>query len=675
MRRAGAGFGIGRWTLLLTFLLLLCSSSRAADLTLAPLSQDLRLRAGAPIPLEVEMTNHTARLIEGRVEAVLLQRDQPASVVRSQEVFLSSGRRAVPLLLPPPSGSGPGEGLSVRLRFAGKDGVIELGEHRLGFVLDETEFVLAIVRTERRLAELDTARERSLRLESLRPQGAVFANCTTHAVSLPAAAMPLHAIGWCAYDAVCLDGSAFAATNERQLASLTRWIAGGGSAVIFPNTPGTERLARRHVAFLRGLGAGTIALSDDGKLTGDVPRRIPHGLGRALVVAAVEGTAKAFDAKPWRADVAWLWKMRADEVERVAADGSWSKRKSRDYEAQQEEFEFDRWLHGAAMGYDVATPDKPRPLPLLLVSLLLGGLLLAAGPVDWCVLGWLRRRRWTWIAFPLLCVAATWLAAHLSSRYLGHLDRRGALRITDIGADGTVLREVRYDLLLPAKDGQWSVDARDGVVVKTQRAYDPADFIPGAIQPPSQFGLSILDDGAAEGEWSAPGHFTLRRTVRQWSPVMNRTVRFPGTPDDSGIDWQRIASVWKGAAPLQAQTLPNYDTDGWHVMFGTADTTVGVGTVVAPNNPDDGHVSTTRVRVHGEISEGSRMNYQVVRRLMDKPNATALDAYLAAHSPVLDGAGATRATAPAPLTALVWRETEHEIHIHRRQFAAGEISR
>ena len=37
--------------------------------------------------------------------------------------------------------------------------------------------------------------------------------------------MPRHALGWCAYDAVFLDGPAFAAANEKQLTALARWVS------------------------------------------------------------------------------------------------------------------------------------------------------------------------------------------------------------------------------------------------------------------------------------------------------------------------------------------------------------------------------------------------------------------------------------------------------------------
>ena len=374
--------------------------------------------------------------------------------------------------------------------------------------------------------------------------------------------------------------------------------------------------------------------------------------------------------------MAWLWKLCDEEIARVAEKGVWSKRRLRDFAAEEDEFVFDRWLYGAAMGYDSAAPDKPRALPLLFVSLLLGGLLLIAGPGDWFILGWLRRRRWTWITFPLLCVAATWLAAFLSKHYLGQLDRHGVVRITDVGANDQILREVRYDLLLPARDGQWSTDIRDGVVVKALQTFDPNMLADSAVSE-SRRGISFRDDGAAEGQWNAPGVFTFRRSVRQWSPVMNQSVRFPGTPDDSGIDWQKVSAAWKGAAALQTQTLPNYDTDGWHVMFGSIDAKTGPADAEIDVNADpnfDAQVRpASRVRVHGEIAIGSRMDYSVARGLMDARHISAFDAYVTAHSPVLDGAGITHAGMPGPLVVMVWRETEHEIHIYRRYFAEKDL--
>ncbi len=528
----------------------------AAPLTAELLTGDLHLRKGAPIPLEVRITNHTQTLVEGRLELTLLRGGHAAAIHRSGELVLQPGKRVVPLPLPPLPEADDGDGLGAQIRFTGKIGELDLGRQQIGiFGLGANQFILAIPRTERRLAEMDTARERGIYLESLRPtlDKAPWLAITTITAPITAEQIPRHPLGWCAYDAVMLDGPAFAAAGEKQLTSLARWVEGGGSVFVCANDPPAAGLGGHHVAFLQRLAASQPAVSfsigENGRVTcagrDAGPRMFRAGIGRAVIATATPASRDEYKSKSWREAVAWLWKVRADHRGRIAREGAldndWAEQ-GQTYQGFRNRRE-NAWEWDAANGFSALTPGAPRQLPLAVVAGVLGLLLVLIGPGDWMVLGWLRRRRWTWFVFPMLSAGFAWWMAHLSGKYLGVSDRTGTVSLVDVGEDGRVLREVRYELLFPANDREWTHDLRDAIAVPVPRPVmrfgtsPPVNFI---IPPQSA-------DAPAVSEWSSPDHFTLRRSIRQWTPALVRVTSFPDAKDDSGIDWQAAEAAAKTA--------------------------------------------------------------------------------------------------------------------------------
>ncbi|MEQ1854681.1 MAG: hypothetical protein ABMA01_24195, partial [Chthoniobacteraceae bacterium] len=455
-----------------------------------------------------------------------------------------------------PNGVLFGDGIAARLRWLGSEGTKELGEQRIGIHGIGADVVLGVARTERRLTELDHARETSLRFESLRPalDAASWLSFTTHLAPIASSTLPVHPTGLCAYDVVMLDGPAFAATNEKQLTALARWAEAGGSVGICTDA----KLDERHVAFLNRLGASEVpafrfALEPNGSLTrdgagpgiGKVPLLLRPGIGRAFVTTDAGSNPKAFERNEWRAAVAWLWKLRESEQREVARTGSWSKDFLRGNQGWRgpDEIELSS-IWSAAAGFNALTPGAPRQMPLGVVALVLGALLIVAGPADWFALGWLRRRRWTWVAFPLACAGFAWWTAHLAGRYLGVEDRSGRVRIVDLSGDGRPLRELRFEMLLPARDREWIHDVRDGVAVAVPRGSSVwrPNSRAAAITPGFGSASGSLTGGAgseADGvsEWPAPAHFILRRTLQQWAPAMVRITAFPESADGAPPDW------------------------------------------------------------------------------------------------------------------------------------------
>jgi hypothetical protein len=169
-------------------------------------------------------------------------------------------------------------------------------------------------------------------------------------------------------------------------------------------------------------------------------------------------------------------------------------------------------------------PQKSRMIPLPAIAAILGAFVLAIGPGEWLILGRLRGRRWTWVTFPLLAVGFTFIGIRTAEFYLGRNDKSATLIITDVGRDGRVVRENRFELRLAGRDKIAELEMQQmlGAVCESSEAsYNPAS-------------LSPLYEG------QIPGRYTMKLQLRQWKPVLIRTMTLgPGsTPLD--INWPQM---------------------------------------------------------------------------------------------------------------------------------------
>lgn len=651
----------------IVLLALACAAAaHSAELTATLDTANLRLRKDGPIPIEVRFQNPTQRLLEGRLEFTLLLGDRTAGVHRTAELFLQPGAQTVPVLLPPPADVPPGDGIAAHLRWLGSDGARNIGDQHIGIYGGSTGFVLGIIRSGRGLAELDHARDKSLKLESLRPTTDLggWLGFSTQQAPIAVSSLPVHPAGLCAYDAVFLDGPSFAAANAKQLAALARWVDAGGSVGICA----VARIEDRHIAFLDRLGASELppvrfTTDPNGALTrgAGAPILLRPGLGRAFVAVDPGSTPKAFERNEWRAAVGWLWRLRESEQHEVATTGTWSKDFLRQHRGRggPDGYVLSS-IWGAAAGFDELTPGAPRRMPLGVVALVLGALLLVAGPVDWFALGWLRRRRWTWFAFPIACAACAWWTAHLAGRYLGIEDRSGRIRFVDMGADGRPLREVRYEMLLPARDREWVFDVRDGIAVPVPRSDSTGN-------PWARSAASSPGQPAAQGDssaWTSPGHFTLRRTLQQWTPAMVRITSFPEATEGAQPDWNGALAYFAANKTAESWNPGVASASGFRFEIPHRD-----GRDVESYSPGYVRATGRQFRHEGREAESSAVDSSFARWVAFGNDWRIAGGLGAATSPVLAGTSDLvhgRDWSPDSRALCAWRRAGGELLIYRR---------
>ena len=632
--------------------LLLSANITAADLTVTVNVKDVQPRMNGPIPVPMSLNWDGSALLEGRLEATLLRRKTALSVVNSPPLFLSKGSRTTVLTLPPPPGIVNGDSLDLTVRFVGTARTWDVGTFPLGSIQlgGSKELVLCLAQLAPSPTEFRIERERRLGLEANLPRVRfdLPGTVTTRRTSLKPDEFSINPAAYCAYDAVFLDGPAFARLGEKQLTALLRWVRAGGSLAVSTGDIATPVLNERHLVFLKRLLAKsdfTPTLSDGGQLAlasrnGTVATALAAPeLGRLVVIAALETTYE-LDGPVWRSAMTWLWKARYscfDESDLLDnAEGNVR------FDASREQ-----WVERAAAGFAPLAPDAPRQIPFAVLSSILACLLLLVAPGEWIVLGKLRRRRWTWIVFPMLCAGCAWWVSSLASRYVGFRDRHGTLRIVDIATDGRVLRDVRFQQLLPSKDHVWPHDVRDGMAVALERSSDDGG------------GEFHENNTLVETDWISADRQIMRRALRQWTPGLVRVTTFPDTEEDSGIDWK--AAQVSGAQAVKGSTgikmLGDWsvaNSEGIGHMGGSDPLDYRPPNAVAQSDfSETQSIATTLVRIP-LVS-----NYDLISR----------------HSPALGGHYADLAThSPTEHEFIAaWRRTGHELVIYRRYIrrAAG----
>ena len=504
---------------------------------LAPLV--IKPRTAGPIPVEVRLRWSGARLLEGRLELEFHDGNRVLGRYRSAEMALTTGEQAMRLLLPPLTATYDPQ-VEVRVSFlAGSDRYTMDSQFLFVPVASERSLVVAVCAARTEPTQRDRDIQQSLRLERFQPSSGVSPPdrkmVTTMALLTPED-LPTQPLAYCAYDVVVLAAGTLGAARERQLEALGRWVEAGGSLCVFGAHDASPeglrlvtRLARREArtrtdASDTDAGSG-IALSHS-------------GTGRCVLVPTIEPNVD-LDSATWREAVAFLWKVRKSVADDIVRQGRWtvptvsggSGRNSTEYSIRAVAapgYAVDISHHSSEMVSHLM-PRTVRMVPFLWVAALLVLFVLLIGPVDWWVLGWCKRRKYTWVLFPLVAAGITASMVLLANRALGQRDHRRALIVVDVGPGGVPLRCDRYELIFAGRDRSavaelrgafWApLDASASRQFEYDYRYGPPGFRRGA-------------DGTDEPqtwEGTLPGHFRVSRRVRQWEPNLSRAFAIAPT--------------------------------------------------------------------------------------------------------------------------------------------------
>ncbi len=535
--------GVFGTPLLFALILLISLHAHAAGPLTAEIKPlALQPRTSAPEVLDVKLRWSGAGVLEGALEIVSADGDDGAPQFRSPELALTSGAKEFRLLLPPSGTSGFGR-RELLARFITKSGVLDLGRFDLGTVRDpQRSFTICVPRPGIGANAAPLVVWQSLRLEQFQPAESDYnlPKATTLPVHLDPQEMPVAALGYTPYDIVLLHGQGFAETREKSLAALARWVTAGGSLCVITDTP----LPVTHQRFLADLCAadpraprldfdpeGRPILAEESSVLFAKP-----GLGRLLVTTTAPQTEDEAKAERWLRAVTFLWKFHPGQVSEVIGTGKW-------HAVTQQENRRER-QNQRQMLANLLAPKNVRILPLSAMLLLLGAFVAVIGPLDWWVLGRFRARRLTWLTFPLAALAFTGLTVFLAGRFMGKVNHRSSMTITDLGHDGRVLRETRLELIFPGHAQDVTTEVRHALCA-----------------PVDTMGFNQSRPAAHRYDGAFPVNYTLRQSLAQWTPQMNRLTSLEGKDDPSGLPWATLHPAKISEAELSESLGPDASAD------------------------------------------------------------------------------------------------------------------
>jgi hypothetical protein len=190
-------------------------------------------------------------------------------------------------------------------------------------------------------------------------------------------------------------------------------------------------------------------------------------------------------------------------------------------------------------------------------------------------LGWLKARKYTWLAFPLATVAVTALTVWVSNSYMSSAEARRGLVIRDVGDDGSIVRTNRFELLFIAASRPVTTDVRKGLfaplgtggsMAGNSMALYQQQLVqqqlmqrqmrsgrPGGPIGGSDDLLSAKNPPRIEGR--IPAQFRVTQDLAKWTPQLNRMFWIPGSTDEQPVDWNAITEGQVTTAMLDSHTI------------------------------------------------------------------------------------------------------------------------
>lgn len=570
---------------LLVALQLLPTDALAAEklqVDLIPLG--LRARNEAPITVEARFKWDSTHILEGRLEMEFLEGNRVLGRYRSGEMALTGGEQTFRMLLPPSLAPFSDSQVQVQMKFVTAGNTVNLEPSVLFLpTASERSLVVGWCAASTSAGWQQSGIEQNLLLERFAPPSDNISQrlLMTSVVRLDPENLPAQPLAFTSFDVVVLTAEAFKQASERQLQALARWVNGGGSVCVFVS----GGLQPHHVWFLNQLAESTSGgptfLSDNaGNL---LPARkemlsLRTGLGRSVIVPEEIVADLNSNAATCRQAAAFLWKMRSRQAQAIVDSGHWeppanSSMQNNSFPRGQQPYRnnpqfaepLSYSVQPTGLGAELMNLLMPRTVRLIPFSALIGLLvlfLLVIGPGDYFVLGFLRRRRFTWVLFPATSIAFTVATVLMANHYLGLRDQRRSLIVVDLARDGTALRWNRYELVFAARDKQSVTELKDALWAPLDVRASMPNFV--RVMPGRPYNSFNPNYGYVSGgtgretdpplyDGVLPVHFQTSEAIRQWQPEVNRIFSFEPPPVPLFPNWRAIEEAWPNLQNIRAK--------------------------------------------------------------------------------------------------------------------------
>lgn len=520
-------------------------------------------RGHAPVAITTSLRWNAPELIEGRLHLDWFVEQHRLGHYFSPELALSDSSVILNIQLPPIVLSHDDATVSVRGRFVTEDVIYDLDVHDLALQPDWRRIlVVGLCTTPQRpdssIISLEISRRQQelaghFELEQFFSGRFQRRELLVDSAEVDPADVPVEALKFTAFDLFAVPADSLARLKIRQLDALGTWVRAGGSLCLFVDSgipPGHLDWLNR---FVGGGSSGAVYReSQHGQIerAGD-PSAALHRhyveLGRLLV--ALEPPDP--ESEEWKQSLLFLWKARKDRQSAIARGQQWQVPRARFANTLQQFVSLAPSRIGTRSELTpVLLPTAVTGLPLTTVVILLALFLIVIAPGDYFLLGWLRRRRWTWILFPSASLLFTGYMMWIARQHLGESSYVHSITVVDLGSDDQPVRTSQFQLLFPALTQQVATSHEQELIV-------PLD--PRIAQYGGQT-IGATDIRDYEPPWTylgrIPRKYVLHREVQQWAPRLARRTTF-GSMAASGelLEEMAVDSASSGRTDAELETV------------------------------------------------------------------------------------------------------------------------
>lgn len=436
-------------------------------------------RSGAPIPITLQTFFKGASPLSGLLEIKVFTGPELVATVQTNEITIVPGTQMRNMLLPPIEDMGYYSNY-LEITFITPTKRYSGGRQKLVSLHDEARIftILTGYRDFQRASSINFAKE--LKCKNLTGEKNDLVHIgKSGIVKLKQDSFPKSLEGYCAYNMVVLDGEFFSEMDVNELDVLKEWVFAGGSLFI---DVANDRFELRHLNFMNDLIKAdspknpTLLLAPSGDLSFSENSEFYHynpEFGRLALFTKKLNSREYFKTSEWRSLLAFLWRVNSNRLKCVINNRSW--RYDKDDESYKElyqdnfrgtvnryySYQYSNTLKEVFRRYiSLFLPKATKMLPIWLLILVLLSFILFVGPVDYMLLGKLKKHNLTWIIFPLISIIYAFMIVYLADYYMGTSDHIGTVEIMDEGSNKQILRSVKYEIVFTGTSKTFVRDCR-----------------------------------------------------------------------------------------------------------------------------------------------------------------------------------------------------------------------
>jgi len=555
-------------------------------------------RTSAPLSLRAFLKWQKPELLEGRLQVSAFIDSRKFSSWISPETALSDSEQVIWFMTPRPVLEDKMDRYVLEAEFLGVQRSFEPEQLDVDVPLRSKRVMVVGIVVDNRATtptglgseESPIAFERPLSLQNFLSKDEIpelFVNLSrVSPIDLPADSLRLLGL-----DAILLPHDMLDRLRTAQLDALRVWILAGGSLAVIQ----TGSLRSEATEFISSLSRNE--WTSESKSLRQIPTSVQvYSPGLGQVVIATQRLAG--DSAEWERTAHLLMRIQPDRASDIERNNQLRLRDT---------------LPGSGIPtltrseLEGATALEPRPrfdfqdlsrmlipssirgMPFWLAASVLASCLICVGPGDYFLLGFLRRRKWTWVLFPVVALGFTGWMAHLAAEHNGRNDSRNWMSVVDVTPENEVVRTSRLEqtygasgrTVAHAVKNQWWIDVREEDLLRL-REMKGDDYWVNQRQANNNLPTKRLSQELGERlsyQGNVPGHYMVEESVRQWAPRMQRITTLgadPGLADYPlpQLKWETlIAGEPSAITDLLKQRLPSdWKTASWKMSSPTKQT-------------------------------------------------------------------------------------------------------